>query len=239
MSADGTPRIGVLRPAGASRNPVVALAEARVVRRELERRLGAVTLDLRAVEPAPEPWRPVAHADWPAGVDATIDVGPVVGVEAPRLAALLGRTIDPGAADVRRRMLTHLGVLPVERLDDAALASLLPEPQRPTDVWLVIAGAGDTSGLDPAVRALGGDPDEMAAVDAWFESAVDGLVIDTGPAIERLTARVDALTIELAAAHDAAARSERLAVDRIDELQQECEVLRERLARAQLDERSS
>ena len=59
MTDQAAPRIGVVRPAGG--HPVAAAAEARVVRHELERRLGPVTLDLRVDGDDPiGPWEALA-----------------------------------------------------------------------------------------------------------------------------------------------------------------------------------
>ena len=230
------PRIGVLRPASASTDPAVALAEARVIRHELARRLGEVSIDLRNDGATIDPWLPLEHAAWPGDVDATIDLTPVTGTQPPRLLALFARTVEPAAADVRWRMLHHLGILPVEQLDDAELERRLPRPQRPTDLWLVVRDATELDVTETRLDALrSADSDETRAVDGWLDEVVAGLSIETGPMIARLTARVAELESALAEATSAAARSERLALDRIDELQAECDVLRERLARTELD----
>jgi hypothetical protein len=234
MSAT-TPRIGVLRPSTASHDPVVALAEARIVRHELTRRLGEVSIDFRNEGAVFAPWLPVEHGAWPSDVDATIDLTPVTGPEGPRLLSVFARTVDPTAADVRRRMLTHLGVLPVDLLDDAELQRRLPTPQRPTDVWLLVNAADRTDLSDPRVGALRGDARESAAIDVWYDECVAGLPVDITPTVIRLTARIDELEVALADAQSEAARSERLALERLDELQTAYDVLRERLVRTELD----
>lgn len=234
MSAT-TVRIGVLRAATASRDPAVASAEARVVRHELERRLGAVSLDLRTEGGPLAPWLPSEHAAWPGDVDATIDLTPVTGPDRPRLLSAFARTVDPTAADIRRRMLAHLGLLPVDTLDDAELDRRLPTPRRPTDLWLLLTAADGTDLSDPHLAALRGDPDEVAELDAWFDECAAGLPVDTAQTVTHLTARVRELEAALADAQSDAARSERLALDRLDELHAEHDVLRERLARTALD----
>jgi hypothetical protein len=225
----------VLRPSTASHDPVVALAEARIVRHELDRRLGAVSIDLRNEGGVIGPWLPVEHGAWPSDVDATVDLSPVTGPDGPHLLSVFARTVDPTAADVRRRMLTHLGVLPVDLLDDDELQRRLPVPQRPTDVWLLVHAADRTDLSEPHIAAFHGDAREAAAIDAWFDEVVAGLPLEAAPTVTRLTARVDELEVALADAQSDAARSERLALDRLDELQSQCDVLRERLARTELD----
>ncbi|MAT07126.1 MAG: hypothetical protein CL424_18995 [Acidimicrobiaceae bacterium] len=232
-------RIGVLRSANASPDPVVALAEARVIRHELTRRLGEVSVDLRSRGSAIGPWEPVEHAAWPSDVDAAIDLDDGTGDSGLQLTTLFGRTLDPRAVEVRRRMLTHLGVLPIDRLDDDTLARRLPAPRRPTDVWILLRDAEQVEVADEALRALATDVDvdgtASSAVDAWIDRAVDGLGLDPAPTVARLQRQVDDLTAELAATADAARRAERLATERIDELSAECDALRERLERTRLD----
>jgi hypothetical protein len=234
-------RLGVMRATDASRDTTVATIEARVVRAELERRLGPVTLDLRTEGPTVGPWLPRAHAAWPGDVDATIDLGDL-GVNAAHLVALFGRTIEPVAADVRSRMLHHLGVLPVKAaLTDEVLAELLPPPARPTDLWLVVRGAANLTTSEPAHHLLRDDSGVDAeavrgAVDDWFDRAVTALpTAITSASIARLRAELDDLRSRLAAATDELARNEREALDRFDDLATERDSLRERLDRAQLD----
>jgi hypothetical protein len=230
-----TPRLGVLRPSTASSNPVVASAEARIVRHELTRRLGEVGLDFRNDGGVIASWLPVEHGAWPGDVDATVDLTPVTRPGGPHLLSVFARTVDPTAADVRRRMLVHLGVLPVELLDDAELQRRLPTPQRPTDVWLLVNAADRTDLTDPHLGSLRGDLREAAAIDAWFDECVGAVPLDTAPTIARLSARVDELEVALAGAQSDAARSERLALERLDELETACDVLREQLLRTELD----
>jgi hypothetical protein len=228
-------RIGVLRPSTASPDPVVALAEARVVRHELSRRLGEVNIDFRNDGGIIDPWLPAEHGAWPGDVDATIELSPVTGAEGPHLLAVFARTVDPTAADVRRRMLAHLGVLPIDHLDDDELHRRLPAPRRPTDVWLLARAAEVIDLSDRQLGSLRGDDEEAAAIDAWFDQCVAGLSIDTSPTVARLSARVDELETALTDAQSDAARSERLALDRLEELQSRYDVLRERLTRTELD----
>lgn len=238
------PRIGVLRHDRPS--AVVAHAEARVIGHELTRRLGALTLDLRVDGETIGPWRPVEHAAWPGGVDVAIDLDEIVADVGTPLTALFARTVDPEAADVRRRMLIHLGSLPVGRFDDAALAAATRIPLRPTDLWLLVTGADHVEVDDQAVRALAGAPLEtLAAVDARFDALADRLrstasVDDAATArLAALTARVGELERELEAARSDAARERLEAVHRLDELVAEQRRLVDRLDRAELAGRHS
>lgn len=230
-------RLGVVRATDASIDPTVAEIEARVVRAELERRLGPVTLDLRTDGTAAGPWLPRAHAAWPADVDATIELGGL-GADAGHLVALFGRTVEPDAADVRSRMLHHLGVLPVDgSLDDDLLATLLPAPARPTDLWLVVGSASEAATREPAHQLLrsGATDDRTDALDRWFDDTVASLPVDTTPTIGRLRSEIAELRARLDAAHDGARRAERAALEHIEQLTTERDSLRERLDRAQLD----
>lgn len=235
---DGPPsmlRLGVVRAADASTDPTVAEMEARVVRAELERRLGPVTLDLRTPGPTTGPWLPVEHAAWPSDVDATIDLG-ALGDHAGHLVSLFARTVDPIVADVRGRMLHHLGVLPADAtLTDDLLAALLPAPARPTDLWLVVRSAGDLATSEPAHRRLRADADPVEALDRWFDDSVAALPVDVAPTIGRFRAEARELRSRLDAANDEARRAERAAIEHIEHLTAERDSLRERLERAQLD----
>lgn len=229
-------RIGVLRAADASADPTVAEMEARVLRAELERRIGAVTLDLRTDGPATGPWLPRAHAAWPADIDVTIELD---SDQARHLLVLFGRTIEPVAADVRSRMLHHLGVLPVgdAPLTDELLAELLPVHARPTDLWLVVQSAAQLATSEPAHRLLRSDAADSgpADVDRWFDSTAADLPTDTTATINRLQAEVAELRSRLDAAGDDLARTERAALERIEDLTAERDSLGERLGRAELD----
>ncbi len=228
-------RFGIVRAPDASTDPAVAEIEARVVRTELERRVGPVSLDLRTDGPRVGPWLPREHAAWPADVDATIDLADL-GSLAARLPALFARTVEPAAADVRSRMLHHLGVLPVDTtLTDELLDELLPAPARPTDLWLVVRSADDLATGDPSHRSLRDDGADVAGLDRWFDDTVAGLRIDVAPTVARLRAETAELRARLDAADDDRMRAERLATERIEHLTAERDSLRERLGRAQLD----
>lgn len=231
-------RLGIVRPGHASPSALVATIEARVLQAELTRRLGAVLLDLRTDGAAVGPWQPLAHAAWPAAIDARPDVTGLWG--ATPLTALLGRTIDPAAAEVRARMLAHLGLIPeaAVALDATRLASLTELHLRPTDLWLVARAAGTVATGDAAVDALVAEPGspDVAALDA----ALDAIAATVDPAV--VGASVAALTDEVAALRARVAELEadqrRDAVEttaRLDVLEQERAVLQERLERAQLD----
>lgn len=232
-------RLGIVRAQGASIDPTVASMEARVIRAELERRLGPVSLDLRTEGSAVGPWLPRHLAAWPADVDAIIELSDL-GDRAPWLIALFGRTVDPAAADVRRRMLEHLDVLPAgdDPLTDGQLDALLPPPARPTDLWLVVCSASSVATSEPAHDALRLDPDDatIGELDGWFDDAV----IDVGDAqldatVARLSAEVTELRARVTTANDDATRTERQVLDRLTDIEAERDSLRERLERAMLD----
>ncbi len=180
------PRIGVLRPTRVL--PVVAEADARVIRWELERRVGPVTLDLRIDGDALGPWQPLEHAAWPGDIDARLDAGELWNADDARLCGLLVRTIEPDAASVRADMLRHLGVVPLEPfvLDDELLADLDPRRVLPTDLWLVARAADEVTVDDPDVRSLAGllDP---ARLDAAFDRVASELVGQ--PAVDEAVGR--------------------------------------------------
>lgn len=227
-------RVGVVR--ASSPDPVVALAEARVIRHELARRLGDVAVDFRTTGTASTPWTDRSHAAWPSDVDAVLDLDTLPD-DGGALTVLYGRTLDPDAVDVRRRMLHHLGALPAPAVDDAWFDEHLPTPRRPTDVWITVHDADSVDVTDASIRAFGDDGSTV--IDEWFDQFVGGLDVDPSPTIERLSARVAELEQELSVATSDAARSERAALDRIDELIDECAALRERLQRTELDAGSS
>ncbi|NNE13165.1 MAG: hypothetical protein HKN41_13075, partial [Ilumatobacter sp.] len=141
--------VGLLRPDRPRR--VVAEAEARVIATELERRLGELALDLRVSGEAIGPWRSAATAAWPGDVDVFVDDGALWADGAPALTALFGRTVDDGAAEVRARMLRHLGVVPSTPfvLDRERLEALDAWHVSPTDLWLVAAAADAVETGDP------------------------------------------------------------------------------------------
>jgi hypothetical protein len=230
------PRLRITRPDRP--REVVAVAEARVLAHELTRRLGPLTLDLRVHGEPVGPWLPVEHAG-PA--DAALDLAALQGHGMPPLTALLARTIDPEAADVRRRMLGHLGLLPIVELDDTALADAGRLPLRPTDLWLLASSAERVSAGDPSVAALAHvDDDAVARLDAAFDAVADRLreaaAVDeaTTDHSARLAARVRELGAALAEARREADRERVEALQLIEELTAEQRVLRERLERAEL-----
>jgi hypothetical protein len=236
--AGAKPRFGVLRPERS--HPAIAMAEARVLFTELGRRLGPVELDLRIDGEPLADWQPIANASWPADIDTSIDPDLLWGPDLPPLTALFGRTVDPTAASVRRRMLRHLGVIPDGPFDlDADLFDRLDAlPIRPTDLWLIAGEARSVIHPDPALCAFVAPSDgtEHAQLDQAFDRAVDGLV-DTGHndhVIARLSAQVDALGNELETVRSELLRTQRESTDRLDELTALNSSLSERLERAEL-----
>lgn len=233
-----TPRFGVLRPERA--HPAVAVAEARVIRTETERRLGPVTLDLRIDGEPVGDWRPIAHASWPADIDATVDAAQLWGPDLPPLTTLFARTVEPAAASVRRRMLRHLGVLPDRPFDlDTELFDRLDDfPVRPTDLWLVATEARSVTHPDPSVRALATAPGSPAhgRLDQAFDRIADELRSfgDGEATIARLKTQVDMIADELQSVREQLARSERESADRLEQSAALNSTLRERLERAEL-----
>ena len=232
------PRFGVLKPERSL--DVVAVAEARVISNELERRLGPITLDLRIVGDPLAGWHSIGQASWPADVDAVIDADLLWQPGLPPLTALFGRTLDSGAAAVRRRMLRHLGLIPDAPfdLDGERLDRLTELPLRPTDLWLIADEARSVTHPDPAIGSFAAQPGgaEQVQLDAAFERVVEALG-DIGrrdDTIVRLSAQVEHLTAELSELRSELARSEREAHDRVDQLAAVNTALRERLERAEL-----
>lgn len=239
MTDDLAPRVGVVRPTRTLL--VVAEIDARVIRAELERRLGPITLDLRIDGERNGPWSPLGHAAWPADIDAALDAGALWPKDGPRLPALTARTIDPDAAAVRADMLRHLGIVPDGpfALDDELLARLDPSRIRPTDLWLVARAASDVTVADPDVRALAHTGDLTPLDDAFDRAAADLLDqeaiterLDRGAA--RLVGERDELRRRLAAAEEQAMRDQADMRDRLDAAQRDLEVWRERAERAEL-----
>lgn len=227
--------VGVVRPARPA-GPI-AEAEARVIRAELARRLGPVTCDLRVDGPPVGPWSSRATAAWPADIDVEIDPAGLWNDDLPPLSALFGRTVDPTAADVRRRMLEHLGIggSPVadEMLDHEV-------PWRPTDLWLLVRHDGVAEGASPDLVALADGPAMASALDAAFDEVateIRGRLTDDRAAAEavRLRARVTELERQLADARSDADRRAAEAARVIDELRSENSVLLEREQRASVD----
>lgn len=235
--------VGLLRPDRPRR--VVAEAEAAVVRAELERRLGDVVVDLR-VDGAPlGPWRSVATAAWPEQVDVVLDAGLLWTPETPTLTPLFGRTVDDTAAEVRERMLRHLGVLPDGSfdLDEELLAPLERQNVSPTDVWIVARAASAVATGDPAIDGFAQstlqDPQPVSEkLDAAFDAVTAGVPADVADrAVDRLRAERDAARRDAASADDELRRVRAEVADRLDHLGAENAALRERLERAELGHR--
>ena len=231
------PRIGIVRPDRPCR--AITDAEARVLQAEFDRRLGPTVLDLRVDGADLGRWRSSAHAAWPADVDDVLDVGEIWRADLPPLTTLFSRTVDPIAADVRRRMLVHLGVLPIERVDDDVIEAALARPIRATDLWLIVTAADHLEVSDRRVAAFRGDADEAAELDRWFDQVVaalpvlsDDVLVDrlrrseaTGRAAQRLAAE----------AAEELLRVQREAADRLDEIQARLAVAEERAERVRID----
>lgn len=205
---------------------------------ELARRLGPVNLDLRTVGDSIGPWRSAAHAAWPAAVDATVDLTEHFGDTDPPLTSLFARTVDDRAASVRRRMLHHLGLLPIETFDDNAYSSLDQLSLRPTDLWLIVANAASVTVTGRDVMAFGAPSDDEghAMLDARFEALATMLAPHT-PAGDRLAtvqSERDALAAGVDRMQIEQARTQIEATERFDQLAGEMRVLRERLERAEL-----
>lgn len=204
MSDPAPPRIGVLRPAPL--NTVAAEAEARVIRHELERRVGPVALDLRIAHFEPiGPWQPVTHASWPSSIDVLVTGDDLFGDDAPPLTALFARTVEPDAAAVRRRMLVHLGIVTEGVFDDAALAALDAMTPTATDLWLLVGAADEVTASDRSVAGLAEtSADAVAALDQMFDGVAERLrandaVADSAErALDRTAAERDALRDEVA-----------------------------------------
>ena len=231
------PRIGIVRPDRPHR--AVADAEARVLQAEIDRRLGPTVVDLRVVGTDLGRWRSADHAAWPADVDVVIDADRLWGDHVPPLTALFARTIEPAAADVRRRMLTHLGVLPVDLVDDDDLAALLEGPARPTDLWLVVAEATRIDLADRRVAAFRAQPDTIAALDAELDRVVAELpTLSDDSLLGRLRRSETLARAERRRADEAAAdlvRVQREAADLLDEARERSAVADEQAERTRLD----
>ncbi len=230
------PRIGVVRP---DRPPtIVAEIEARVIRHELERRIGRITLDLRIDGPRLGPWLPLDHAAWPTDIDAQLDGAELWSDRHPPLARLMGRTIEPEAAEVRVDMLRHLGIVPAQPfvLDDDLLETLDPVRIRPTDLWLIARAATAVTVADDAIVALV-DTDDPVALDDLFDRLVDHLDVDPSAELARITAERNELARRLTELAAEIARERIRTLDRFEHLAGELEVWRQRAARAELGAR--
>lgn len=235
-------RIGIrrsVRPVDLAADAVAA-AEARVLDTELRRRLGSsVVLDLRIDGTDLGAWQSAAHAAWPGAVDHVVGSDEFWDGSLPPLTTLFARTVDADAADVRRRMLHHLELLPLDRLDAGALEAWNGAPLRATDLWLIATGAGS---VDVDVRDILGFTAPPGGADAArLDVVLDDLAAHLLASVEIATldqrrrdaeavaaagrARIDELSDELR-------RTQREAVERIDELSARLAVLDERAERS-------
>mgnify|MGYP002632480941 CR=1 FL=1 len=239
-------RIGIIRPASASEDRTIAEAESRVVRNELERRLGLVGLDLRNDGPGIGAWLPLATAAWPDSIDIMLESADLWSDDRPPLTALFGRTVAPEAAEVRARMLEHLGVLPVEPapLDADRLAVLRSFALRPTDLWLVAQHATEVNVDEPAVSAFAESPGSHACevLATAFDTLAEA-VRSSHPERERSSAQqISRLIAERGDLHRQVTQldldRQRLtseANDAIAQLRAELRVMSDRLERAELE----
>ena len=231
-------RLGIVRPAGASGDAIVAEIEARVLATELARRIGPVLIDLRIDGPALGPWQPLAHAAWPTAIDALVDADSLWSSTLP-LTALFARTVEPTAAEVRARMLTHLGLVPADPspLDAARLAELRALTITPTDLWVAARSASTVATGDVTIDALAtssGTPG-VAVLDAALDAVAASITVVGGLGVQVVQQERDALRSRVAELEATAVRDAREWADRFDELAHQRAVLHERLERAELD----
>lgn len=234
-----SPRLGIVRPD----RPVrwLADAEGRVLDAELSRRLGPVSLDLRVDGPPVGRWGSLDHAAWPRDVAAVIDVGALYGEGVPPLTTLFGRTVEPAAAEVRRRMLIHLGIIPDTeyQLDDSTLAPLGAPSLTATDMWLLARSATRIAIDDPAIVALvsaTSGPSQITLDHLFDRIAADvSPDIDAPATIAALTAECDDLRHDLDELQARLVYEQRQAADLGDDLRAQIEILRDRLDRAEID----
>lgn len=231
-------RLGIVRPATGSGDPLVAEIEPRVLAYELARRLGPVSLDLRTDGDAIGRWLPLAHAAWPAAIDAQLDAAALWSSSVP-LTALITRTIEPAAAEVRARMLAHLGLIPADPAPLGAdrLAELAALSITPTDLWLVAraATAVDTgvAELDAVVTPVSSPG--IAVLDAGIDALLAGTELPGAATVGRLQGELTALRARVTELEAEARRTAVETAGLIDDLVHERAVLRERLDRAQFD----
>ncbi len=235
-------RIGIVRPAPVASDHrvagIVAEIEARVLAHELARRLGPVLLDLRIGGDALGRWQPLAHASWPAAIDARVDAGGLWSASTP-LTALFARTVQPAAAEVRARMLAHLGMIPAEPapLDAARLADLAGLCVRATDLWLLTRAATVVETGVAEIDALATPPTApgIAQLDATFDALCAAVPLPSAATMQHMHDEVAALRARVAELEADAQRTAVESAVRIDDLMHERAVLRERLTRAELD----
>lgn len=238
-------RIGFRRPVRPSgpASSAVASAEARILETELRRRLGSsVLLDLRVDGTTLGPWQPTAHAAWPGAVDHVVASDEFWDGSLPPLTTLFARTVESDAADVRRRMLHHLELLPLERLDAGALTAWNGAPLRATDLWLIVTEAGAVDVDDRDIDGFAAPPGgaDATRLDAAFDrltahlqttvgiATLDQRLLDAEAAAAAGRIRIDELSDQLR-------RVEREAVERIDELSARLAVLDERAERSEIE----
>jgi hypothetical protein len=232
-------RFGVVRPGGCLE--VVATAEARIVRHELERRLGVVTLDLRVDGDDIGPWKSLATASWPTDVDHVIDQHQLWGDATPALTTLFGRTLESSAIGVRRRMLNHLGLLPSSDavVDDDWLAGI-DLPIRPTDFWIMVNAAGSVNFGDRALTSFRTSKDHADEIllDPIFDQIAENRTVNdpasSARLIQRLTAERDELRQRVAGNQSDILRAAIEDADALDHARAEIGVLVDRLARAEI-----
>lgn len=103
------------------------------------------------------------------------EVGPSIDSLLDGVPALFGRTVHSRAADVRRRMLDHLGVTPIGRLDADIVADLERLHLTASDWHLIVASATTIGDIDPDLAAFIADP---AEADAHLTELVDAIAAD-------------------------------------------------------------
>lgn len=239
MTADAAPRVGAIR----ADRPLAVVAEidARVIRHELERRAGPVSLDLRIDGTPIGRWASSDHLQGPSDVDALLDPAMLWNTSGPRLAHLFARTVAPEAAGARLAMLRHLGVVPNDPfvLDDICLARLDPTRVRPTDLWLVATTADDITVSDVDVRALGQAAAAGATdmLDTEFDRVAEALgdLPTSRRHIARLRSERDELRDLVAELEARARRDEADMNDRLAAVERDLAMWRERAERAELD----
>jgi hypothetical protein len=166
-----------------------------------------------ALSAGPSMWRDLAElagdapdavvACGPRAVSAVERVVPSVAVvdasdldRSSGLAALVPGMLDPVAVDVRRRMLVHLGIVPVGDfvLDDELLSSAVERlPLRAIDLHVLVSSASTITCRDLALHELRGDASTIAGaalLDDWADAVL-------GAVPERRDARLASLTAEV------------------------------------------
>ena len=220
-----------------------------VIRTQIAARRSDIVVDLRTSLDTTRPrqrssWRSASTSTWPAGVDAIIadesvdwtarthaGIGDMMVTDTTlfsdlaAVCSLFASTLDPVAADTRRRTLVHLGVLSETNRDglsafDRAMAKF--GGQLTGTDRLLIAQAVDPEALvDDALAvalATGRSALSSAAV-SEFERLVTTLsTLEPAAATHAagLQQRVADLETEVARLRELAASAERLAADQLD-----------------------